>query len=68
MTSENEDHSTRYDERKFDIMLGIYRLVRGIEAKTESILDELREAIDARSEDYSRYGFLDNGNYENGAY
>ncbi len=51
MTSETENNG-KYQNRKIEMIGGIYRLARSIDEKVESLLHAVEDAIDASQEDY----------------
>jgi len=51
MTSREEGFEEPED-KKIYLMSGIYRVVKSIEDRVETLLDELREAIESRNGDY----------------
>ena len=66
MTSEHEENP-EYENRKLDVLGGIYRVVKSVDNKVEEILDEIREGLEASREDYLPDHYWDN-NHQNGYY
>ena len=55
-----KERTNEYEDPKYGIIGGIYRVVKSIDDKVEGFLEEIREFAEMRSEDYfDRNGFWD---------
>lgn len=59
-----KERTEEYEDPKYGIICGIYRVVKSIDDKVEGFLEEIREFAEMRSEDYfDRKEFWDENGY-----
>lgn len=61
MASKKEFYSGRRDIES-EILIGIYGVAKSIDQKVESLLEEIHDLLEARSEDYDKGYWEENGN------